>query len=157
MAEKMNVRIVPMSAEHLDEIAELERICFSMPWSRTMLAEELKDDLSAFLVALDESGHVAGYAGMRVILDEGYINNIAVRPEYRRRGIARKLLQPFLDFAHTNKLAFLTLEVRVSNAGAIALYESTGFETVGRRRNYYEYPTEDALIMTRYFDTAMNE
>ena len=87
-----------------------------------------------------------------VVLDEGYITNVAVRPECRRNGIAQKLLQVFLDFAQAHKLAFLTLEVRASNYGAIALYGSRGFRGVGRRKNYYEHPREDAIIMTREFE-----
>ena len=149
---RMHVRIVPMNADHLDEVAELERICFSTPWSRNMLAEELDNALSAFLVALDDSGRVVGYAGLQVVLDEGYITNVAVRPECRKQGIAGKLLQVFLDFAQGNHLAFLTLEVRASNYDAIALYGSRGFRSVGRRKNYYEHPTEDAVIMTKEFD-----
>ena len=132
---RMRVRIVPMNADHLDEVAELERICFSTPWSRNMLAEELDNLLSAFLVALDDRDRVVGYAGVQVILDEGYITNIAVRPECRQQGIAGKLLQVFLDFAQANKLAFLTLEVRASNHTAIMLYGSRGFRSVGRRKN----------------------
>ena len=149
---RMNVRVVPMTADHLDEVAELERICFSVPWSRNMLAEELDNLLSAFLGALDEGGRVVGYAGVQIILDEGYITNVAVRPECRRQGIAAKLLQVFLDFAKANRLAFLTLEVRASNYDAIALYGSRGFRSVGRRKNYYEHPKEDAIIMTLEFD-----
>ena len=122
MREQMHVRIVPMNADHLDEIAELEQVCFSTPWSRNMLAEELDNACSAFLVALDDGGHVAGYAGLQVILDEGYITNVAVQPEYRRQGVAGQLLAVFLNFAKGNHLAFLTLEVRASNYGAIALY-----------------------------------
>ena len=106
---------------------------------------------AAFLVALDDEDHVAGYAGLLVVLDEGYITNVAVRPECRRNGIAQKLLQVFLDFAQAHKLAFLTLEVRASNYGAIALYGSRGFRSVGRRKNYYEHPKEDAIIMTKEF------
>ena len=151
MREQLHVRIVPMTADHLDEVAELERICFSTPWSRNMLAEELDNALSAFLVALDESGKVVGYAGLQVVLDEGYITNVAVRPECRRQGIAGKLLQVFLDFAQGNHLAFLTLEVRASNYDAIALYGSRGFRSVGRRKIYYEHPKEDAIIMTKEF------
>lgn len=151
METKMHVRIVPMNADHLDQVAELERICFPDPWSRNMLAEELDNALSAFLVALDDQDHVVGYAGVQVILDEGYITNVAVRPECRRQGIAGKLLQVFLDFAQGNQLAFLTLEVRASNYDAIALYGSRGFRSVGRRKNYYEHPREDAIIMTKEF------
>ena len=151
MDTRLHVRIVPMNADHLDEVAELERICFSTPWSRNMLAEELDNMLSAFLVALDDTDRVVGYAGVQVILDEGYITNIAVRPECRRQGVAAKLLQVFLDFAKANKLSFLTLEVRASNYDAIALYGSRGFRSMGRRKNYYEHPREDAIIMTKEF------
>ena len=151
MEAKRHVRILPMNADHLDQVAELERICFSTPWSRNMLAEELENALSAFLVAVDDGENVVGYAGVQVVLDEGYITNVAVRPDCRRQGIAGKLLQVFLDFAQGNRLAFLTLEVRASNAAAIALYESRGFQAAGRRKNYYEHPREDAIIMTKEF------
>lgn len=149
MSERpMPVRIVPMTADHLDEVAALERVCFSDPWSRRLLAAELDNDLSALLVALDNEGRVAGYAGLQVILDEGTVTNIAVRPDCRRQGVAGQLLQVFLNFARGNHLAFLTLEVRSSNYDAIALYGSRGFRSVGRRKNYYEHPREDAVIMT---------
>ena len=149
--KKMHVRIVPMTADHLGEVAELERLCFSVPWSRTMLAEELDNALSAMLVALDDQGRVAGYAGLQVILDEGYITNVAVRPDCRRQGVAGQILQVFLDFAQAQGLAFLTLEVRASNQAAILLYGSRGFRGMGRRKNYYEHPREDAIIMTKEF------
>ena len=157
MSEKMPVRIVPMTADHLDAVAALERICFSDPWSRNLLAAELDNDLSAFLVALDGEGEVAGYAGLQVVLDEGTVTNIAVRPDCRRRGVAGRLLQVFLDFARGNRLAFLTLEVRASNYDAIALYGSRGFRSAGRRKNYYEHPREDSIIMTRDFSAASTE
>ena len=149
---KMKVRIVPMTADHLDEVARLEQICFSRPWSRRMLAEELENQCAAFLVALEPgTDKVIGYAGLLVMADEGYITNVAVFPEYRRRGVAEQIIQVFCDFAQGNHLAFLTLEVRPSNAPAISLYNSFGFEEVGRRKNYYDLPREDALILTRYF------
>lgn len=156
--KKKKVRIVPMTNEHLDEVAALERECFSTPWSRNMLAEELENACAAFLVALDaDDGSVAGYAGLLVIAGEGYITNIAVHPDHRRGGVASQLLDVFVRFAEGNKLAFLTLEVRASNYPAIALYGSRGFRGVGRRKNYYEHPKEDAIIMTRYFDEAETE
>ena len=149
---KKQVRIVPMTHEHLDEVAALERACFADPWSRNMLAEELDNAMSAYLVALDtEDGSVVGYAGLLVVAGEGYITNVAVRPESRRGGVAGALLDVFVSFAEGNQLAFLTLEVRASNYGAIALYGSRGFRGVGRRTNYYEHPKEDAIIMTREF------
>ena len=154
----MSVKIVPMTADHLEELEKLERICFSRPWSRKMLAEELENQCAAFLVAEDSvSGRVLGYAGLMVVADEGYITNVAVFPEYRRQGIAAQILQVFLQFAAANHLTFLTLEVRPSNAAAIALYQGFGFEEVGRRKNYYDLPKEDALILTKYFETGEAE
>ena len=150
MSEKQ-IRIVPMNADHLDELERLERICFSRPWSKRMLGEELENQCAAFLVAEDEKGKVLGYAGLLVMMDEGYITNVAVFPEYRRHGVAAKIIQVYMNFAKANDLAFLTLEVRPSNAPAIALYQRFGFEEVGRRKNYYDLPREDALILTRYF------
>lgn len=148
----MKVNVVPMTADHLDELARLEKVCFSRPWSRQMLAEELDNACAAFLVALEEGTEkVVGYAGLLVMADEGYITNVAVFPEYRRQGIAGQLLEVFLRFAQANALAFLTLEVRPSNDAAIALYQGYGFEEKGRRKNYYDFPKEDALILTREF------
>ena len=153
MAEKKDIRIVPMTDDHLDALAELEKICFSRPWSRSMLGEELENDCAAFLVAEDpQSGEVLGYAGLLVTADGGYITNVAVFPAYRRQGIAGRILEVFIRFARAHQLAFLTLEVRPGNKAAIALYESYGFCQAGRRRNYYDRPKEDALILTRYFE-----
>ena len=121
----------------------------------------------AILAKLDVHGREVGVASihlenrtdgegrrvqMQAVLDEGYITNVAVRPDCRKQGVAGKLLQVFLDFAQANRLAFLTLEVRASNYPAIALYGSRGFRGVGRRKNYYEHPREDAIIMTREFE-----
>ena len=150
MSEK-HIRIVPMNADQLEELERLERICFSRPWSKRMLGEELENQCAAFLVAEDENGTVLGYAGLLVMLDEGYITNVAVFPEYRRLGVAAKIIEVYMNFAAANDLAFLTLEVRPSNEAAIALYRRFGFEEVGRRKNYYDLPKEDALILTRYF------
>ena len=145
------VKIVPMAAEHLDRLEQLERMCFSRPWSKKMLAEELDNQCAAFLVAVEpETEKAVGYAGLLVVADEGYITNVAVDPSCRRQGVAAQLLQVFDNFAKGNHLAFLTLEVRPSNAAAIALYEGFGFREVGRRRNYYDLPKEDALILTKY-------
>jgi len=147
----MKYDIIPMTADHLDQVAEIEQICFSDPWSRRMLSEHLENECAATLVALSENGTVLGYAGLLVVLDEGYITNVAVRPEYRRQGIAGELLAVFHRFAEGNKMAFLTLEVRDSNASARALYTKHGFKEVGVRKNYYDHPKEDAIIMTLEF------
>lgn len=148
----MGIRIEPMAWEHLEAVAVMEQRCFPDPWSRNMLASELENELAAWLVALDRTGEVVGYAGLQVLLDTGTILNIAVSPDSRRQGIARELMGVFIRFAEAHRLAALTLEVRASNYAAIALYGSLGFRGVGRRRNYYERPREDAIIMTRTFD-----
>ena len=111
--------------------------------------------MSAFLVALDaENGSVVGYAGLLAVADEGCITKMAVRPDCRRGGVAGQLLDVFIRFAEGSGLAFLTLEVRESNYAAIALYGSRGFRGEGRRKNYYDHPKEDAIIMTKEFGAA---
>ena len=146
----MNYKLVPMDRSHLAGVAELERMCFSAPWNEAMLEEELYNDTASFIVAEGEDGQVLGYAGLHVILDEGYIDHVAVRPTCRRQGIADRLLDVFCRFGQAN-LAFLTLEVRPSNTAAVALYEKHGFREAGRRKDYYENPKEDALLLTREF------
>ena len=146
----MYYEIVPMDRGHVDQIAELERQCFSTPWSETQLEDALYNDNACFIVAEDGEGGVLGYAGLTTVLDEGYINNIAVEEAARKHGVASALLDTFCRFGELN-LAFLTLEVRKSNAAAIGLYEKYGFEQVGVRPGFYQRPREDAVIMTRYF------
>lgn len=150
----MTYTIVPMTYDHVPQVAEIERLCFSDPWSERMLREHLDNQCAAALVALGEDGTVLGYAGLLVVLDEGYITNVAVRPAFRRQGIAADLLTVFDRFARGNHLAFLTLEVRASNAPALALYEKLGYRRMGLRKNYYEHPKEDAVIMTREYTNA---
>ena len=146
----MYYEIVPMDRSHLEQVAALERECFSHPWTEAMLEEELYNPQASFLVAEDGEGGVLGYAGLHVVLDEGYIDNIAVEEPARKHGVASALLDVFCRFGAIN-LAFLTLEVRASNAPAIALYKKYGFQEVGLRPNFYSAPREDAIIMTREF------
>ena len=146
----MYYEIVPMDRSHISQIAQLERECFSTPWTEAMLEEELFNPQASFIVAEDGEGNVLGYAGLHVVLDEGYIDNIAVEPDARRHGVASALLDVYCRFGAVN-LAFLTLEVRASNDAAIGLYEKLGFQTVGRRKNYYAQEHEDALLMTAEF------
>jgi ribosomal-protein-alanine N-acetyltransferase len=139
-----------MDRGHITQIAALERECFSMPWTEHMLEEALFDPQASFIVAEDEEGNILGYAGLHVIVDEGYIDNIAVEQDARRHGVASALLDVFCRFGAAN-LAFLTLEVRATNAPAIGLYKKYGFQEVGRRKDYYQHPRDDALLMTREF------
>ena len=146
------MKFVPMREAHLAAIAELERQCFSAPWSEDALREELGNDCACFLTAEDEeSGAVCGYIGCHIVLDEGYIANVAVSPDCRRQGIGTKLVREMIRQARVRGLAFLTLEARESNAPAIALYESCGFVRVGVRKKYYTSPTESAVLMTLEF------
>ena len=147
----MNYHLTTMTAEHIPQIAELERACFSHPWSEELLAQELWNDASAVIVAEGEDGTVLGYAGVSTVLDEGYIDNVAVASQFRRQGVADELIAALVRFGRA-KLAFLTLEVRASNAPAIALYAKHGFREAGRRKNYYDDPKEDAILMTLEFD-----
>ena len=146
----MDCKLVPMDRSHLAGVAALEKLCFAVPWTEAMLAEELYNPAASFIVAEGPAGQVLGYAGLHVVLDEGYIDNVAVRPECRRQGIGDRLLEVFCRFGQAH-LAFLTLEVRPSNAAAVALYEKHGFQEAGRRKDYYTDPTEDALLLTRTF------
>ena len=146
----MYYEIVPMDRGHIPQIVELEQACFSMPWTENMLDDALYDPQASFIVAEDGEGGVLGYAGLHVILDEGYIDNVAVEEAARRHGVASALLDVFCRFAQAN-LAFLTLEVRASNQAAIRLYEKHGFHQAGLRKGYYQRPREDAIIMTREF------
>jgi ribosomal-protein-alanine N-acetyltransferase len=145
----MAITITDAREEQLPQLLQLERQCFSVPWTEAMLRAQLSSGDHVFLVA-EEDGAVLGYAGLLFVLDEGYISNVAVAPAQRRRGVARALLGALERRAREKGLAFLTLEVRAGNAAAIALYAGCGYETVGRRKNYYEKPAEDALLMTRF-------
>ena len=150
----MEYCIVPMTRIHTGQIADIERLCFPDPWSRQLL-EELVDHAGAVsLAAVGEDGTVLGYASAQTVLDEGYINNVAVHPACRRQGIASRLLEELRRQGEALELAFLTLEVRASNAPAIALYEKHGFAAVGRRKNYYDAPKEDAILMTLEFENG---
>ena len=146
----MNYKLVPMDKSHLPQVAALERACFSDPWSERLLEQELYNDLISLVVAQGEDGTVLGYGAVQAVLDEGCLEKIAVDPAYRRQGVAEAILSAYLRFGRAH-LAFLTLEVRESNAPAIALYEKLGFQTVGRRKGYYADTHEDALLMTVEF------
>ena len=146
----MYYEIVPMDRSHVSQVAQLEKKCFSAPWSEASLEAALFDPQASFIVAEAEDGYILGYAGLHVVLDEGYIDNVAVDEDARRHGVASALLDVFCRFGAA-QLAFLTLEVRASNEAAIALYRKYGFVEAGRRKSYYSDPKEDALIMTRTF------
>ncbi len=143
----MDYQIRDAREELLPQIQRIEQQSFSVPWTEQMLRVQLAPDSHVFLTA-ETRDAVVGYVGMMYVLDEGYISNVAVHPEFRRRGAADALLDALEARARALKLSFLTLEVRESNAPAVALYQKHGYRIVGRRKHYYEKPTEDALLMT---------
>lgn len=147
----MEYRIDDTTAAQLAQIEEIERQCFSCPWTLDQLRSQLSDDRHVFLAAVAENGAVLGYVGMMFVLDEGYISNVAVAPAYRRQGVADALISALMMRAEELGLAFVTLEVRAGNEPAKALYAKHGFVPVGRRKNYYDLPKEDAILMTRFW------
>ena len=144
----MDYHISEAREELLPQLQQIEQRSFSVPWTEAMLRLQLDPNSHVFLTAETEEGLVAGYVGMMYVLDEGYISNVAVAPEHRRRGVADLLLDALAERARELRLRFLTLEVRRSNGPAIALYQKHGFSVVGQRKDYYEKPREDALLMT---------
>lgn len=133
------------------EIASIEKHCFSTPWSDEQIRQS-GDSTVFFLARCGEK--CVGYGGMYTVMDEGYITNIGVLPEFRRKGIGKGLVEKLLEYSAEKGLSFLSLEVRVSNAPAISLYKSFGFEDMGQRKDFYSNPRENAVIMTRYFKNA---
>lgn len=143
----MDYCITPMTSSHLDQVEEIEQICFADPWSRQIIEETLADTNTTNLVAQAPDGAVLGYISFTAILDEGDVNDIAVRPDCRRRGVASSLLRACHQHGQEHGLARLFLEVRPSNRNAVTLYEKFGYIKTGLRKNYYLSPKEDAIIM----------
>lgn len=141
------ITIEKMSREHLSEVASIEEMSFSLPWSLESLELMLTEQASA-LVAL-EDGRVLGYVGMMCVLDEGQIINVAVHPDARRRGVGRSLMKVAEAYAKERGIVFLSLEVRESNIAARSLYSSLGWEEQGIRKGFYSHPVENACVMTK--------
>lgn len=144
-----NICIVPLEERHIKDIARLEALCFSEPWSEEGILEAYRLGTKFFIA--ENSKQLMGYIGIKAVIDEGYITNVAVYPQYRGIGVATALINKVFDFAKEKGLSFVSLEVRASNAAAVSLYEKTGFKEEGRRKDFYRLPREDALIMTKRF------
>ena len=142
------IEYVIMTADHVAQVAQLEKECFHDPWSENSIASELKNPLSLWLVALDGQ-QVAGYVGSQSVMGEADMMNIAVSSRYRRMGIAQELVERLVTLLREKDVYSLTLEVRASNLAAITLYDGLGFHQVGRRPGYYKMPKEDALILRK--------
>ena len=143
--------IETMNIAHVAQIAELEKLCFSDPWSEKSVASELNNKLALWLTAM-EGERVAGYIGSQTVMDETDMMNVAVHPDFRRKGIAESLVNELVEQLKTRGSRCLTLEVRASNKPAITLYEKLGFSEIGRRKNYYRNPREDALILRKEWE-----
>jgi ribosomal-protein-alanine N-acetyltransferase len=130
-------------------MAELDRLCFTVPWSRQAFEQELSANEAAFYLVAVLAGEIIGYAGLWAILDEGHITNVAVHPAHRRKGLGKILLAELIRISESHGIHSHTLEVRVSNEAAIGLYKKFGFKVVGRRKEYYPDNLEDALILWR--------
>lgn len=141
-----SIEVITSEAE-AGQLAEIERECFAHPLEETQIRSLLGDEKNIFLAAR-EGGLLTGSVWVQTVLDEGYIGNVAVRPAFRRRGLADALLNALHGLGRERGLSFLTLEVRAGNAPAIALYEKNGYTRVGRRPGYYDHPKEDAILMT---------
>ena len=140
------MEIVEMTAKDCREMAELDKKCFAVPWSEKSFLEETKNSLATYLLA-KENGKIAGYCGFWRVSGEAQVTNIAVLPEYRRRGIATALAKKMLEMCADD--GQVVLEVRESNEAAISLYEKLGFVKAGIRKRFYRNPDEDGITMLR--------
>ena len=146
------MEIIRMNESHVASVAAIEKECFGRDaWSEKSVSGELTNALALWLVAV-EDGQVAGYVGSQTVCNETDMMNVAVTAEFRRRGIGEKLVIALVEELKAMESHSLTLEVRASNDPAIALYEKLGFEEVGRRKNYYRNPKEDALILRKEWE-----
>ena len=146
----MNFEIVALSVDHVELVAELERMCFSAPISKDNLMSFLVDGIGQGFVSIDtESGDVAAYGGVIVVAGEAQILNIATHPKYRRMGLGREIMESIIAYSKDRGAEYITLEVREGNVPAIHLYGALGFGAVGRIKGYYKAPAEDALILKK--------
>ena len=146
------MKYVLMDESHVGAVAALEEMCFSDPWSIKSIKSELTNPLSCWIVAVND-GMLLGYVGSQSVLGWADMMNLAVHPDYRRQGVAEMLVETLIEHLMKNDVTCLTLEVRVSNSPAIALYQKLGFGEVGRRPHYYHNPREDALILRKEWNT----
>ena len=145
------MEIRKMTAREVPQVAELEKLCFAMPWSEKSVAGELDNPLALWLVAMDGES-LAGYVGSQTVMDETDMMNLAVTPQFRRQGVGEALVNALVASLKEMGSRCLTLEVRDSNGPARALYAKLGFREIGRRRGYYRDPREDAFILRKEWD-----
>ena len=141
-----NIR--PMYSDDIDQVEKIEQTVFSVPWSAKSFADACSNPDNVYLVC-DVDGIIVGYCGMWTVLGEGNITNMAVSPDYRRKGIAEALMIGLHAEGQKKNVSTFFLEVRESNAGAISLYQKMGYKEIGKRKRFYERPVEDALVMSK--------
>lgn len=146
--EKFSIKIRPMQKQDIDGIIAIESATYGEHhWSKDSFYSELNNNLARYYCALDEQGNLMGYIGSWFVIDEAHITNLAVSPDFRRHHIGECLLKTVIDHSYSEKIKYLTLEVRIGNAPAISLYEKYSFKSLGTRKGYYQDNNEDALIM----------
>jgi len=145
------VEIQFMREEHIDQVYQIEQDSFSISWTRDDFENELRNNITIYIVALDER-EVIGFAGLWHVVNEGHIVNLAVKEERRRQGVGALLIERFIEIALEKEMIGLTLEVRMANAAGQRLYHKFGFKAEGLRRRYYADTGEDAIIMWKYFN-----
>lgn len=153
MMQKIDFRICNASSDDAFAVSLIEQECFSCPWSENQIKEEINRQNAIFLVALLNSD-LCGYISGQLILDEFYINNVAVTEKYRNNGIASALIEELTERLKLTECSFATLEVRESNYNARRVYEKHGFKLLGQRKSFYSHPTENACIYTLYFNES---
>jgi len=142
-----NLLIRAANKKDVTPIFELEKICFNLPWSERSFFEEITRNKLARYAVAETGERIIGYAGIWLVLDEGHIVNVAVHPDFRRKGVAKNLILALMESSRKEGVAAYTLEVRISNKEAISLYKSLDFKESGIRKEYYDDNSEDALIM----------
>ncbi|MDK2992536.1 MAG: [ribosomal protein S18]-alanine N-acetyltransferase [Clostridiales bacterium] len=144
------VQVTEMRLSDLDDVEEIERLCFPTPWSKEAFRTEIMRNFCARYAVARLNGRVVGYIGMWLVIDEAHITNVAVHPDYRHRGIGEKLMRYMMKMAVDIGISRMTLEVRKSNIVAQKLYKKLGFEESGIRKGYYLSNNEDAIIMWNF-------
>ena len=149
----MELKVRQAEAKDIVEMAKLDAIAFTVPWSEDSFRQEILSNDMAFYIVAEINEKLVGYAGLWKIVDEGHITNVAVHPDYRQKGIGKALVGVLIESTSDEGILSYTLEVRQSNLPAILLYSGFGFLPAGVRKKYYEDNDEDAIIMWRHLDS----
>ncbi len=144
-----NIVLDSLKIQYIESLVDLENLCFKIPWTKNMFLGDVKNPNAYYILVLNNSKVIA-YCGLYKVLDESSITNIAVHPDFRKKGLAKLMLSNVVKHCMDNNISSITLEVRESNTNAINLYSNNGFKIVGKRKNYYADNHETAILMTKY-------